>query len=136
VPSAGGSPRKVGTGILWASSPVWSPDGGTLLFSGSEKSTYPESLYTVPSQGGNASRVQSAARFTGPGPLDARAWLSGDRVVVCGFRSTVTAYLPVRSGTLPPLRVVTLSSGQEHSAAVHALEIIGAPAGIQRNTEI
>jgi Tol biopolymer transport system component len=34
VPSVGGEPREIRTGLGWASVPVWSPDGGHVLFAG------------------------------------------------------------------------------------------------------
>ena len=34
VPSVGGEPKEIRTGLGWASVPVWSPDGGNVLFAG------------------------------------------------------------------------------------------------------
>ena len=92
VPATGGAPRELETGLPWAMSPVWSPDGKRLLFLGNTDPTgsitATSDWWSAPIGGGKAVKSGAAEVFSkaglpftlgGPAPA---AWSAGDNRVI------------------------------------------------------
>jgi sugar lactone lactonase YvrE len=52
VPAAGGAPRRIAADFYSAYSPVWSPDGKTILFAGSRNQSAELDWWAAPLDGG------------------------------------------------------------------------------------
>jgi Tol biopolymer transport system component len=68
APVSGGQPEVLETGLAWASSPVWSPDGKQLLFAGTvEPSVHGRPVtydwWVLPVEGGKADRLETNESF-------------------------------------------------------------------------
>ena len=65
---AGGSPKELETKVVWAAWPVWSPDGGHILFLGTDEQTLiaidAMDWWVVPAEGGQANRTGAMERFS------------------------------------------------------------------------
>jgi Tol biopolymer transport system component/tRNA A-37 threonylcarbamoyl transferase component Bud32 len=127
VPATGGKPTKLETGIAWAGYAIWSPDGANLLFQGSETSRFGDAWYTVAASGGKASKLRldpsivMGGILEGPNRIGANAWLPGGRLILSGFNSGLfTANLSLGSGTVGPMRNLTLGSGTDAWPSVDA----------------
>jgi Tol biopolymer transport system component len=79
APASGGKATKLQTNVLWAGGPAWSPDGSRILFLGSETARFPDSLYTVPANGGAALKTLPF-QWAGGLAQDFQ-WLAGGRLL-------------------------------------------------------
>ncbi|MEO7650561.1 MAG: hypothetical protein ABIZ80_08825, partial [Bryobacteraceae bacterium] len=137
VPSAGGKPNKLETGIGWSGNPIWSPDGATVLFSGSATRREADTFYTVPAGGGKASALRLDGS-TSARSLDVYSWLPGGRLILGVYpqQGLFTATLSPASGTIGPARNLTLGAGNEREPSADASGTRVVFAGIESNRDL
>ena len=78
VPFGGGPPRKLETDVPHAESPVWSPDGKSILFAGAREGSITNDWFVVAAEGGHATAVGMPDRFFRDAPGQ---WLADGRVI-------------------------------------------------------
>lgn len=92
IPSAGGAPRELKTGLVGAGVPIWSPSGSRLLITdfklGSGLATTGHELYLVRASGDQPVRVEGVDKLAGQSSLPS-AWLSTGTLIFSALRGQV-----------------------------------------------
>jgi tricorn protease len=111
VPRTGGKATRITTGVGVESAPIFSPDGGTIAFTGDYDGN--TDVYTVPAGGGVPHRVTYD-----PAPDSAVAWSpDGKRIIFRSTRAAASRYTQLYSvsaegGGAKPLPLPMAYSGQ------------------------
>jgi Tol biopolymer transport system component len=92
VPTGGGEPRQLATKVHEASTPVWSPDGRTLLFVGSIPGSDAHTWFLSPAAADRPVQTNAAAIIAGDEMPSPSQWLISNKIVF-GERRTDTANL-------------------------------------------